>query len=97
MFAAFPADRLEEEREGFAERIAEGRLPIGDANVEFIAIDDGAAYDFAVADRSRHADIVLFGVRPHHLRGDGLTQLVGKHSETPTALFVLANEVIEID
>lgn len=96
VFAALPADRIEQARASFIDRIAEGRLPIGEANIEFLTADDGDAYDQVVAERSRRADLVLFGVTAGRLERKG-SQLLEKHPEVQNALFVLANEDIQLD
>ena len=96
VFAAFPTDRVDRARAGFVAGIAEGRLPIGEANIEFLAVDDGADYDRAVVERSRRADLVLLGVTAKRLENKG-AELFTKHPYIPNALFVLANEDIQID
>lgn len=96
VFAAFPADRVRKEEDDFVHNLAEGRLPIGESNIEFLASDDGAAFRSLVEERSATADLVIMGATVERLRANGRA-LLEKHPALPNVLFVAAFDTVRID
>jgi amino acid transporter len=62
LFASFPEDSLEVERDHLLEMIAKGRLPISPKNVELIVADASCSRIDVVRSRSQDADLIIFGV-----------------------------------
>jgi nucleotide-binding universal stress UspA family protein len=96
VFAAFPEERVRKEEKEFVDNLAEGRLPIGESNIEFLASDESAAFRALVEKRSADADLVIMGATVDRLRDHGRT-LLEKHPELPNVLFVAAFDKVRID
>lgn len=62
LFASFPEEDLEEEREELMAMIAKGRLPISAKNVELIVADPNCSRAEVVRSRSQDADLIILGV-----------------------------------
>jgi hypothetical protein len=62
LFASFPEDDLEEEREHLMAMIAKGRLPISAKNIELIVADPECSRSDVVRTRSQDADLIILGV-----------------------------------
>jgi amino acid transporter len=62
LFASFPEDALEVEREHLLAMIAKGRLPISPKNVELIVADPSYSRIDVVRSRSQDADLIVFGL-----------------------------------
>jgi amino acid transporter len=95
VFAALPSEQVASQRKGFRELIAEGRLPIPEKNIRFLASDSGEAFDELVARESAEADLVILGMTEARLAERG-ESLLRRHSTLPNVLFVLAREQISI-
>jgi amino acid transporter len=61
LFASFPEEDLESEREHLLEMVARGRLPISPKNVELILADPGCSRIDVVRSRSQDADLIILG------------------------------------
>lgn len=95
VFAAFPSDQVVDEEQSFAAALEEGRFPIGEANIEFIPVNDGETFRSTVNRCSCTADLVLMGVTVERLQEKGL-DLLSRHGGLPNVLFVSASEEIAI-
>jgi amino acid transporter len=95
VYAALPSDQVASQRRGFRELIAEGRLPIPERNIRFLASDSGESYDELVARESAEADLVILGMTEARLTERG-ADLLARHPSLPHLLFVLARERISI-
>ena len=95
VYAALPSDQVASQRRGFRELIAEGRLPIPERNIRFLASDSGESFDDLVAHESAEADLVVFGMTEARLTERG-AELLARHPSLPHLLFVLARERISI-
>lgn len=61
VFAALPEDQLEERKAIVKDLMAEGRLPVSEKNIRFLAINDVNAFRRLVARLSADADLVVVG------------------------------------
>jgi len=61
LFASFPEEDLEEERDHLMTMISKGRLPIAAKNVELIVADPQCSRSDVVRSRSQDADLIIFG------------------------------------
>ena len=61
LFASFPEEDLEAEREHLMTMIAKGRLPISAKNVELIVSDPNCSRSDVVRSRSQDADLIILG------------------------------------
>jgi hypothetical protein len=96
VFAAFPSDQVADQRREFDELLEEGRIPIGQANIQFLPINDGATFKATVERSSRRADLVLMGTTLERLREKGV-EILGRYPALPNTLFVVAAEDVPID
>ena len=96
VFAAFPSDQVAEESREFSELLAEGRIPIGEANIRFLPVNDGSTFRSTVERSSRTADLVLMGTTVARLKAKG-PELLGRHPGLPNTLFVAAHDHVRID
>lgn len=62
LFALFPEESLEEERQHLLAMIAKGRLPISPKNVELMVADPSCSRTDVVRSRSQDADLIIFGL-----------------------------------
>ncbi len=95
VFAALPSDQVQDEREEFGRRMAEGRIPVASKNIRFLAADDPESYRKAVMERSRDADLVVLGFDLQGLAARG-AELFSDHPELRDVLFVCAPRRISI-
>lgn len=62
LFALFPEESLEVERQHLLAMIAKGRLPISPKNVELMVADPSCSRTDVVRSRSQDADLIIFGL-----------------------------------
>lgn len=96
VFAATPTSRLEEGQSKLHSLVKEGRLPISDKNIHFLAIDSKEDYEKEVSRNSRDADLVVTGFSPDSLNNRG-GSLFLKHEELKDVLFVSARRELTIE
>ena len=96
VFAALPGVEVERTRQEFAELINEGRLPISEKNIEYMAIDNIEAFRRMVFEKSSDADLTVVGFNMKGLeeRGPGVFM---NHAKLHDVLFVRAPRQIKID
>ncbi len=95
IFAAFPREDAPREHARLSELVESGRLPISRKNLEVIPTDDETDFKTLVAERSSHADLVLFGLTRARLESRG-RELLRRHPSLGDVLFVSAAETITI-
>jgi hypothetical protein len=96
IFAAFPQDDVEEERERLNEMITSGRLPVRKHNVRVIAADEKSDFGSLVLQRSEEADLVILGFTEERLRDKGIDLLL-RHPDLGDVLFVSAEQRVRIE
>ena len=96
VFAASPAGELEQRRQAFAEMTTQGRLPISEQNIRFLALDDLEAYHREVERRSTDADLAILGFDLAGLSERGAA-VFRNHASLPATLFVSAAQKISME
>ncbi|MBU0485056.1 MAG: amino acid permease [Proteobacteria bacterium] len=62
LFASFPSNEIDEQKERLLGLIRDGRLPISAKNVELIPADSGTSRKDLIATQSRDADLIIIGL-----------------------------------
>ena len=96
VFAALPKDQIKTQREEMEGLIAQGRLPISEKNIEFLATDDQEAFRKMVIKKSSDADMTVIGFDQAGLK-DRKKDVFLNHEELGCVLLVCASEAIQID
>ncbi len=96
VFAALPASEMERTRQDFTQLIAEGRLPISEKNIEYIATNDTEAFRGLVCEKSSDAGLTVVGFDMEGLEERG-PQVFTNHAQLHDVLFVRAPRQIKID
>jgi hypothetical protein len=96
VFAAFPAEEVEEQTRKLTELISEGRIPITRKNIRIIPTE--ARIDFArlTQTTSSDADLVIMGFTQERLEGKGV-ELFQRFSDLKDVLWVSARQEIPIE
>jgi hypothetical protein len=95
VFAAFPADQVEEQRARFEALMEAGRIPIRKENVRFHSVNEGATYHSLVESSSSAADLVILGVTLEGL-AEKRDYLLTRYPSFGAVLFVTAIEHVDI-
>ena len=96
VFAAFPKDQIDIQREEMEGLISQGRLPISEKNIQFLATDDEEAFRKLVINKSSDADMAVIGFDQSGLK-TRKKEVFLNHSELGCVLFVCASEAIDIE
>lgn len=96
VFAALPNTEVEQTRQDFAQLITEGRLPISEKNIEYIAVNDREAFRSLVCEKSSDADLTVIGFNMEGLEERG-PEVFTNHAQLHDVLFVRAPRQIKID
>jgi amino acid transporter len=96
VFAALPKDQIESQKAEMESLIEQGRLPISEKNIQFLATGDQDAFRRLVAKTSVDADLTVIGFDEKGLR-KRKKEVFLNHPELKSVLFVCAAEVIQID
>ncbi|MDX1740968.1 MAG: hypothetical protein R3178_06725, partial [Rhodothermales bacterium] len=96
VFAALPADQVDEQREEFRKLAAEHRLPISEKNIRYLAVGDQAAFRRIVARLSAEADLAVVGFDLEGLRERG-ADVFTNHPSLNDVLFVHSPHEIDIE
>jgi hypothetical protein len=96
IFAAFPRQELQAERQRLTELVSTGRIPVSERNIRFLAVDEGDAFRLLVERLSANADLVLFGYSVNGVLEKG-ADVFTRHSGLREVLFVCAQERIVIE
>jgi hypothetical protein len=68
IFAMFPQEQIEKQREKLIDLIKTGRLPISPGNITFITAPKSSSSKEAIKDKSRGADLTIVGFSPHKIK-----------------------------
>lgn len=71
IFAIYPEDRMEEERNRLYDLIQHGQLPISFSNIELIARKLDTSTKHTICEKSRDADLTILGFNPEKVSHDG--------------------------
>jgi hypothetical protein len=96
IFAAFPAEQVEEKRTQFETMMEGGRIQIRKENVRFYSVNDGKTYHALVESTSAQADLVVLGVTLDALTDRG-SYLLTRYPSFGETLFVCAAEHVAIE
>lgn len=96
VFAALPEAEVEGTRQEFAQLIKEGRLPISEKNIKYIATDTAETFRKLVIETSFEADLTVIGFDMHGLKTRG-AEVFTNHDQLHEVLFVRAPRQIKID
>ena len=96
IFAAFPKEDVEKEKNKLKEMINSGRIPIAEKNIRIIPTDDSTDFSRLVETRSSSADLVILGFTEERLKEKG-PSLLKRHPALKETLFVSARQRILID
>ena len=96
VFAALPETEVEGTRQEFAQLIKEGRLPISEKNIKYIATDTAETFRKLVIETSFDADLTVIGFDMHGLKTRG-AEVFTNHDQLREVLFVRAPRQIKID
>jgi amino acid transporter len=77
IFAIFPEETIEEERERLSVLIEAGQLPISPKNIEIIPNKEATDPKSIINEKSRDADLSIIGIRDEVIRHDGITIFEG--------------------
>jgi len=89
IFAIFPEETIEEERERLNVLIEAGQLPISPKNIEIIPNKEATDAKSIINQKSRDADLSIIGLRDEVVRHDGITIFEG-YNGIGNTLFVNA-------
>ena len=96
VFATLPKAEVIQTQEEFSQLIKEGRLPISEKNIEYIATDDLDAFRSLVYEKSADAALTIVGFNMNGLEERG-TEVFLNHPKLHDMLFVRAPRQIKID
>lgn len=96
VFAALPGTEVEGTRQEFAQLIKEGRLPISEKNIKYIATENAKTFRKLVIEKSFDADLTVIGFDMHGLKTRG-AEVFTNHDQLHEVLFVRAPRQIKID
>lgn len=96
VFIALPQEQLEEQRDEFMRLVAEGRLPVSEMNLRFIATDDIDAFRRLVVELSGDADLAVVGFDLEGLKERG-KDVFTNHPSLNDVLFVHTSERITME
>ncbi len=96
VLVAMPTGEVGRRKREFDQLISEGRLPIREQALHYFEVNDLASFRALVPDRSRDADLTVFGFDLDGLDERGSRVLLN-HEELGDVLFVNATQRIEID
>ncbi len=95
LFAVFPEEKIEEEKEELLSLVRSGRLPISAKNIELIIRRPGVALESLIRERSRDADLTMVGFvgeEVHQRKAEAFTTTEGLGN----VLFVSSTHEIEL-
>lgn len=91
IFAIFPEESMQEERDRLNLLIENGKLPISPKNIEAIPRTDATDVKSIIRAKSRDADLTIIGIRDEVVKHDGVTVFDG-YDGIGNTLFVNAAE-----
>jgi amino acid transporter len=91
IFAIFPEESMQKERERLIGLVEDGQLPISPNNLEFIQQKTDMDPKSIIQQKSRDADLTIIGIRDEAIKHEGITVFEG-YQKVGNMLFVNANE-----
>lgn len=95
IFAVFPEENMEEERNRLYQLVETGKLPITPKNIETIPLTDGIEVKSVIRKKSRDADLTIIGIRDEVIKHHG-KEIFDGYDNIGNTLFVNAAEQKEI-
>jgi len=95
IFAVYPEESLEVERENLFNLIKDGHLPISQNNIEFISQKDNTNPQSVINEKSKDADLIITGFQGESVKSLGITVFDG-FEKLGNTLFVNAAEKVVI-
>jgi solute carrier family 12 sodium/potassium/chloride transporter 2 len=96
LFAVYPEEEIEEQREKIQQMISTGRLPISANNIELIPKSEGITNKEVINEKSRDADLTIVGFRYELVKHEGENIFMG-YDRIGNVLFVNAQKEKEIN
>lgn len=96
VFSALPMEEMEETQQEFSQLIQEGRLPISQKNIEYIATENRETFCSLIYERSGDAALTIIGFNMNGLEERG-AEVFKNHPKLHDVLFVRAPRQIKID
>lgn len=91
IFAIFPEESMQKERERLIGLVEDGQLPISQNNLEFIQQKQDTDPKNIIREKSRDADLTIVGIRDEAIKHEGSVLFEG-YNNIGNMLFVNANE-----
>lgn len=95
IFAVYPEESLEVERENLFNLIEDGHLPISQNNIEFISQKDNTNPESVINEKSKDADLIITGFQSESVKSLGIKVFDG-FEKLGNTLFVNAAEKVVI-
>ena len=95
LFAVFPEEEIEKEKEKLLSLVRSGRLPISAKNIELIVRRPGIGLQALIEERSRDADLTMMGFVGEEVRKRGTEAFSGTEA-LGNVLFVSSTHEIEL-
>jgi amino acid transporter len=89
LFAVYPEEEIEMQRNKLLDMIKSGRLPISANNIELIPLSEDRTNKEVINSRSRDADLTIVGFRYELVKHSGIDQFMG-YDQIGNVLFVNA-------
>lgn len=80
IFAAFPADNMQEEKEKLIELTSSGRLPISAFNITVLELKEDTKIKELISENSGNADLTLLGFHESRMKTNGMEVFKGYDS-----------------
>ncbi|MBN4056348.1 hypothetical protein JYT20_01370, partial [Rhodothermus sp. AH-315-K08] len=96
VFVALPPEDMSEQKARLDSFVAEGRLPVSGKNIEYLGLDSQEDFRAQVAERSRDADLTIFGFELAGLV-ERRSEVFENHPDLREVLFLRAPASIKID
>jgi amino acid transporter len=96
VFVALPPEDMNEQKARLDSFGAEGRLPVSGKNIEYLAMNSQKDFRSRVAERSRDADLTIFGFELAGLK-ERRSEVFENHPDLREVLFLRAPTAIKID
>lgn len=77
IFALFPEDQLETQKNKLLDLVKSGRLPISSHNIELVTSINETSYRKIISDKSSTADLTIVGFRGEQVKHDGTKTFEG--------------------
>ncbi|NPA35740.1 MAG: amino acid permease [Chlorobi bacterium] len=95
IFAMFPQDQIDRQREKLLNLIKTGRLPISPGNITFIPAPENSSTKEFIMDKSRDADLTIVGFSPQKIK-ENMNEIID-YGDMGNILFVNTYQKKKID